>query len=143
MTETNAAGGVVIGPQGLIVVVNQNGDSWSLPKGHIEKAETAQQAAEREIYEETGIKRLQYIKELGSYQRHRIGLGGGGEDTSELKTITIFMFTTKQAILQPVDPHHPEARWATLEEVAHMLTHPKDKLFFTSKLQEIQRFISP
>lgn len=139
MTETKrtrCAGGVVINPDGLVLVVNQNGNSWSLPKGHIDNGEDALTAAQREIYEESGINRLEHIADLGSYERYQIALDGGG-DTSELKTITMFLFTTPQIELKPRDPMNPEARWVSKEEVANLLTHQKDKVFFHSVLPKL------
>ncbi|MBZ4359444.1 NUDIX domain-containing protein, partial [Mycobacterium tuberculosis] len=38
---------------------------WSLPKGHIEEGETAEQTAIREVAEETGIQGV-VVAELGS-----------------------------------------------------------------------------
>ena len=53
-----------------------------------------------------------------------------GDDPSELKQISMFLFTTAQEVLKPVDPHNPEARWVPISEVGDLLTHPKDKAFF-------------
>ena len=53
--QTITAGGVIINEFEEIVIVNQNHDSWSLPKGHVEKNETLLEAANREIHEETGL----------------------------------------------------------------------------------------
>ena len=53
--ETSIAGGIVLNQDQKVAVVNQNNDSWSLPKGHIEKGESSIIAARREIAEETGI----------------------------------------------------------------------------------------
>lgn len=128
--ETKSAGGVVVNPEGKILVVNQRGTSWSLPKGHIEKGEDALAAAQREILEESGIDQLEFVRELGSYQRYRIGKGGVGEDTSDLKTIVMFLFRTSETELKPKDPQNPEARWVEKDKVADLLTHPKDKEFF-------------
>lgn len=50
-----SAGGVVMNPLHEIAVVSQRGDSWSLPKGHLDPGEDALQAAKREIREETGL----------------------------------------------------------------------------------------
>lgn len=130
MKTTRSAGGVVIGPSGDVLVVNQNGDSWSLPKGHIDPGETAQQAAEREIQEESGIKQLTFVKELGSYERYKIGKNGVGEDASEKKIITLFLYATDEDRLAPEDPTNPEARWVKPDEVGSMLSHPKDQQFF-------------
>jgi len=133
MIHTESAGGVVLNGAGQVLVVNQKGTSWSLPKGHIEDGEDALAAARREIFEEAGVSQLEYAGEFGSYTRHRIG-ADGGEDRSELKTIHMFLFTTKQAVLSPTDGDNPEARWVEREEVAGFLTHPKDREFFRSVL---------
>lgn len=141
MVQSIIGGGVVVGPNHKIAVVNHNHTSWSLPKGHVDSGETLRQAAIREIEEETGITQLTFTQELGTYQRYRTGLHNL-EDKSELKTITLFLYTTPQSELQPIDPEHPEARWVDIDEVSALLTHPKDKDFFEQKKEEIKRFIS-
>ena len=59
-----AAGGVVV-KDGKFVSIVRHGIP-DLPKGHIEKGESAEQAALREVEEETGIGKLQIVKELPS-----------------------------------------------------------------------------
>lgn len=135
---TFSAGGAVLNTKGEILVVSQRGDSWSLPKGHIDEGETALEAAKREIYEESGISDLELVGDLGTYERYRIGNNGIGEDTSELKSITIFLFRTGQTDLRPLDPDNPEARWVSLDEAITMLTHPKDREFFRGILDKLQ-----
>ena len=55
---TPAAGGVVIRQTGgsveVLVIHRPRHDDWSLPKGHVDPGEAAQQAALREVREETG-----------------------------------------------------------------------------------------
>lgn len=122
--------------KGEVLVVNQNGTSWSLPKGHIEKGEDALTAAKREIYEESGVRDLELIRELGGYERFRIGKDGG-ENRSELKTIHLFLFRTAEMELSPVDAENPEARWVERDRVAELLTHPKDKEYFLALAKSI------
>ena len=129
MRKTRSAGGVVTNDGDEVLVVSQRGTSWSLPKGHIDPGEEALAAARREIYEESGIRELELIRELGTYERYKIGVDGG-DDQSELKTITMFLFRTKEKSLRPVDPDNPEARWLEKGKVALLLTHEKDKEFF-------------
>lgn len=136
MKETQSAGGVVVNTQGFIVITSQNGNSWSLPKGHIEKGEDVISAAKREIMEETGLTQLELVKDLGSYTRNRISLSGG-DDLSEVKTIHMFLFKTNEEKLEPKDPNNPEAKWFNKTEVASYLTHPKDKEFFLSIVNQI------
>ena len=59
-----AAGGIVV-KGGKFVGIMRNGIP-DLPKGHIEKGEKPEQAALREVEEETGIGKLQIVKELPS-----------------------------------------------------------------------------
>jgi ADP-ribose pyrophosphatase YjhB (NUDIX family) len=131
MQKTYSAGGVVLNRDGQVLVVSQHGNSWSLPKGHINPGEDARAAAIREIKEESGLTDLKYIEDLGSYERHRIGIDGE-EEKSELKTIEMFLYTTEQTDLLPEDPDNPEARWVDVDKVADLLTHKKDKEFFES-----------
>ena len=125
-------------PQGQVLVVNQNGNSWSLPKGHLDAGEDELAAAQREIYEESGIKGLKLVRKLGAYERPRIGLRGG-DDPAEIKRITLFLFYTEQMDLKPLDPQNPEARWVERDKVSELLTHLKDKEFYLSILKQLPR----
>jgi 8-oxo-dGTP diphosphatase len=60
MNEIAAAGGIVIDTKGetspLVLLVHRpEYDDWSFPKGKLDKGETIQQAALREVKEETGL----------------------------------------------------------------------------------------
>lgn len=133
MIKSASAGGVILNKRNEVLVVNQRGRSWSLPKGHVEENETLLQAAKREIEEETGVSELELIKEFKPYKRFRTRIGGG-DDKSKEKTLYFFLFKTNQEELKPIDPHNPEAKWVKIEEVSDLLTHPKDKDFFNSIL---------
>jgi ADP-ribose pyrophosphatase YjhB (NUDIX family) len=134
--RTHSAGGVVLNKKGQVLVVNQRGRSWSLPKGHIEEGEEVLAAARREIHEESGLSDLKYLKDLGSYERARIGFHGG-ENGAEWKKLTFFLFEAAGEVLKPIDPDNPEARWVDRGEVAALLTHPKDREFFLQVLPQL------
>lgn len=138
MIHSHSTGGVVVNELGKVIVVNQRGVSWSLPKGHIEHGEDEIETAKREIYEETGIKELELVRQLGNYERHRIGKDGKEDDQTELKLIDIYLFKAKDQELKPIDPDNPEARWVAIDEVAELLTHPKDKEFFLGVMAEVK-----
>lgn len=126
-------GGIVKGPDGRIVLVNQGSNVWSFPKGGVEEGETTLQAAVREVEEETGITQLELVKELGSYERYSIGKGGIGENKElGLQKRTLFLFTTGQHTLHPQDGEIVEVRYVTLDEAYELLKHPKDKEFLKS-----------
>src|SRR5512139_3324860 len=65
----HAAGGVVIRENGrmLLLLEVAGRKELRLPKGHIEKGETREQAAVREVQEETGYADVTILNDLGSY----------------------------------------------------------------------------
>ena len=130
------AGAIIINDNEEVAIVNQNYDSWSLPKGHIDPGESKIDAAKRELYEETGIKNATLIKYIGKYGRYKIGLDGQ-DDKSEHKTIFIYLFKSNQKKLEPIDPHNPEAKWVPYKEVEKKLTHPHDKKFFAKEIKAL------
>jgi 8-oxo-dGTP pyrophosphatase MutT (NUDIX family) len=48
-----------------ILLIQDAKDRWTIPKGHIEEGETAQQTARREIGEEAGLKEVDVLGWLG------------------------------------------------------------------------------
>ena len=134
---TVTAGGVVLNQVGEVLIVSQNGTSWSLPKGHVDPGEAPLEAAIREIKEESGVTDLSFVKDLGSYGRYKIGLNGD-DDKSEWKVLLFFLFRSNQKDLKPQDPHNPEARWVAQAEIQALLTHPKDRQFFKSVQEAIK-----
>ena len=90
-----AAGGVVV-TNGKFVSITRHGIP-DLPKGHIEKGESPEQAALREVEEETGIGNLQIVKELPStwhcYLEH--------EEWKLKRTYWYLMSTTEAVHPQP------------------------------------------
>ena len=131
--RTHSIGGVILNPKKQVLVVSQQGTSWSLPKGHIEQGEDEMSTLYREIYEETGLEKKDLIlhKKLGTYERWKIGKEGR-DDHSERKIITLYFLTTTVTKIAPLDPGNPEARWVDQNDVQILLTHPSDIEFFES-----------
>ncbi len=54
--EVNAAGGLVLRDGRVCVVHRARYDDWSLPKGKLDDGESFEEAALREVWEETGLR---------------------------------------------------------------------------------------
>ncbi|PQA90651.1 NUDIX hydrolase [Chryseobacterium shigense] len=91
-----AAGGLVTNPQGELLFIKRLG-KWDLPKGKMEKGESREESAIREIEEETGLKDVElgrfinttyhiYIERNGEKIlkcTHWFEMSFDGEDTSK------------------------------------------------------------
>jgi 8-oxo-dGTP pyrophosphatase MutT (NUDIX family) len=129
----------VLNAKGELLLVEQHGNSWSFPKGGVEQGETELEAARREIYEETGLRDIELLGELGSYERYSIAKDGVSEATEiGLRRRTFFLFRAGKEELAPRDEEVTKARWASLEEALALLTHPKDREFLESVRDRIE-----
>lgn len=73
-----------------ILLIADSKGRWTIPKGHIEEGETARQAAEREIREETGLQEMKVLDFLGKINfRYRRG------SSLVLMTTEIFLVRAK------------------------------------------------
>jgi 8-oxo-dGTP pyrophosphatase MutT (NUDIX family) len=61
----SAAGGVVVDDERVLVLRRPSRDEVRLPKGHLKKRESAQEAALREVREESGYGDLEVVADLG------------------------------------------------------------------------------
>jgi 8-oxo-dGTP diphosphatase len=117
-----AAGGVVLrrGPAGKLetVLVHRPAyDDWTLPKGKLLEGETEEEAAVREVEEETGL-RCELGRELGttSYRDAR----------GRQKTARYWEMTPVEGELGPTN-EIDEARWVPLDDAAGVLTYARDR----------------
>ena len=115
------------------MIVQQDPDFWSLPKGHIKKGEGEIEAARREVEEETGIKELILVKRLGKYRRFELN-ENGTDNKRILKEIVVFLFKTTQEELNPKVSDSMSAEWVSREELIKKISHPKDKEFIKKVL---------
>ena len=125
-----SAGGLVVdhsGTQGLLIGRIDHKDAagkrilWSLPKGHIEEGETPEQAAIREVAEETGIT-SSITKSLGVID---FWFMAGGKRIH--KTVHHFMFTEVSGVLTPQVSEVDEVSWFPLAEIVDRLAYPDEK----------------
>jgi ADP-ribose pyrophosphatase YjhB (NUDIX family) len=125
-----SAGGLVVdttGTMGLLIGRYDLKDAsgkrvlWSLPKGHIEEGETPEEAAIREVAEETGIN-SSITKSLGVID---FWFMAGGKRIH--KTVHHFMFTEIGGTLLAQESEVDEVSWFPLSEIVERLAYPDEK----------------
>lgn len=63
LPKVTAGGGKVYNDKGEILFIYRN-DKWDLPKGRVDRRESIEAAALREVEEETGVRNLKIVKPL-------------------------------------------------------------------------------
>ncbi len=125
-----SAGGLVIdesGTRGLLIGRRDLKDAtrerllWSLPKGHIEAGETPEEAAIREVAEETGIQ-SEIARELGIID---FWFMAGGKRIH--KTVHHYLFREVGGTLAPQVSEVDDVGWFPLEEIISLLAYPDEK----------------
>lgn len=116
--ESISAGGIVVreepGKIYVALVLEGQQMKYVLPKGHQEPGETLEEAARREIEEESGIQSLELIMELG--ERPRLDLF-----KKSWKRIYYFLFKTTQITGTPTDTRRSyQLHWFLLDEIPPM-----------------------
>ena len=126
VTSEYSAGGVVYRRNGegyeFVAVQRARHGDWSLPKGHIEAGESHEQAALREVKEETGID-ARIVSPIGEvvyfYQRPRQGL--------TRKTVYHFLMEASSHELCGPNWEVSEARWVPITHADSLLSYENDK----------------
>jgi ADP-ribose pyrophosphatase YjhB (NUDIX family) len=123
-----SAGGLVVDlegdvPRGALIgrTDRQGRLLWSLPKGHIEAGETAEQAAVREVAEETGISG-EILAELGTIDFWFIA-----EGRRVHKTVQHYLMRATGGTLSDADVEVTEAAWVPLSELRAQLAYPDER----------------
>ena len=133
------AGGIVIGDGGTLALVhNAHTGTWGFPKGAIEEGEDDETAAKREIAEETGITELEFIGDLGTYEREAFSTDAG---VQKVKRIHLYLFAAPAGAALMPTLEIAEARWVPAREVAAALTIPKDQAFYASVFDRVREAI--
>ncbi len=140
--KETSAGGFVLASDGsprvaLIGRLTKRGAlEWCVPKGHPEGEETLIQAAEREIFEETGIQG-EVIELLGSidYEFYT-------PDKHIAKTVHHFLLRqTSGELTVDGDPNHEavETRWFDISELHNVLAHENERKMARGVLEWYER----
>ncbi len=131
-----AAGGVVVrGDQVIVIVPRKRASDGSrvlgLPKGHLDPGESLEQAATREVLEETGAvaELLEPLAEI-RYRHERKG-------RIVAKTVAFYLFAYRAGGLDDHDEEVESARWMPLREAARALTYEGEREVVAMALSKV------
>jgi 8-oxo-dGTP pyrophosphatase MutT (NUDIX family) len=121
--EFSAGGLVIRNLRGRphVAVVRVRDEILALPKGHPERGESSQDAALREVREETGLEATP-VEKLGDI---RYWYAREGERV--LKVVSFFLFHYRSGRLADHDHEVEEALWIPLEEAPRRLAYKSEK----------------
>ena len=121
-----SAGGVVVRGDEVVVIVpvKRAADGrpvLGLPKGHLDGDETPEQAAQREVAEETGVQ-AELVGELGDvhYRYERKG-------RRVAKVVRFYLFRYLSGDVADHDHEIEEARWVPFEQALRDLTYAGER----------------
>jgi mutator protein MutT len=133
-----SAGGVVVRDQEVIAIVpiKRSSDGvrvLGLPKGHLDPGETPEQAATREVREETGVT-AELIEPLGEihYRFDRRG-------RSVAKTVVFYLFRYLSGSVEDHDHEIERALWMPIDEAVRELTYAGEREMVERALSRIAR----
>src|SRR4051812_15012656 len=120
MTEAEvlAAGGVVMRDGRVAVVHRPNYDDWTLPKGKLDPGEGFEEAALREVEEETGM-RCRLVRELPSTRYT--------DSKDRPKVVRYWLMEPESGEFEPND-EVDELRWLPPDEAEALLTFDRDRV---------------
>jgi 8-oxo-dGTP pyrophosphatase MutT (NUDIX family) len=114
MKKVSAAGGLVINQHDELLMIYKR-SKWDLPKGHLDKNETFETCAIREIKEETGLENISVTRFIGVTEHEYYDSGLHAEAVKE-----IHWFEIKADKNEPLHPQEEESiewiRWVPKSE---------------------------
>jgi 8-oxo-dGTP diphosphatase len=116
--EVNAAGGVVVRDGAVCVVHRPRYDDWTLPKGKLDRGESFEDAALREVHEETGL-RCRLVEELEPV-RYR-------DNKGRPKLVRYWLMEVEADDGLEENDEVDELRWVAPAEAAGLLTYARDR----------------
>jgi len=124
-----SAGGVAFRRRGAVVEVALisvgEGRRWQLPKGLVGRGETPEEAAIREVREETGLS-CEMVAPLETIEYWYFSKGGGARVRYH-KRVHFFLMSYVAGDVADHDDEVNEARWIDIEEAARMLAFSGEK----------------
>ena len=132
---------------GIVVLNNQNKvfvgkrkdnpvDKWQMPQGGVDDGEDYLSAMKRELFEETGIKNFELVKEIEGMTEYELPdylLGkiwkGKYRGQKQKWFVVRFLGNDNEINLNTSKPEFIEWKWANLDDLPGMIVDFKKKLY--------------
>ncbi|MBE4947910.1 NUDIX domain-containing protein [Chryseobacterium culicis] len=109
-----AAGGLVNNPEGKILFIRRLG-KWDLPKGKMEKGESREESAVREIEEETGLSDVELVKFINT--TYHIYIERNGEKILKCTHWFEMIYDGEDTSKPQIEEGITEVAWKTTSEI--------------------------
>lgn len=106
----------------LVLLIKHQAGHWSFPKGHPEEGELPIDSANRELFEETGLRVSKALDISPFFEKYHFQKKGTLID----KTVTYFLAEVEGKVLLQ-DEELADFRWVPLSEASDHVTFPEAK----------------
>ena len=143
---------------GIIILNNNNqvfvgkrkdnpANNWQMPQGGVDKGESFIDAMKRELFEETGIKKIKILKELEKIYQYElpenlVGIIWKGKYRGQKQKwfITRFLGNDDEININTKHPEFIDWKWIEPKKLPEVIVNFKKKLY-VDLLKEINLFI--
>lgn len=103
----------------ILLIKHKNGGHWSFPKGHVEKNETDEETAKREILEETGlcVEIDNNFKSVVTYSPKK----------NVMKDVIYFSAKSNSTKIHAQEEEVTDIEWVSAEKAYNLINYETDK----------------